>query len=61
MRISKILLLAAAIAVLPPSCGKKEYSVKGNSVIVKLQIPGQAGNDGGIYPTSSDTYPDPRA
>ena len=46
MRISKILLLAAAIAVLPPSCGKKEYSVKGNSVIVKLQIPGQAGNDG---------------
>ena len=45
MRFSKILLFAAALALLPLSCGKKEYAVKGNTVTVKLEIPGQAGND----------------
>jgi hypothetical protein len=45
MRFSKILLFAAALALLPFSCGKKEYAVKGNTVTVKLEIPGQAGND----------------
>ena len=46
MRFSKILLFAAVLALLPLSCGKKQYSVKGNTVTVKLEIPGQARNDG---------------
>ena len=50
MRFSKILLLATAVALVSFSCGPKEYSVKGNTVTVKLQapeIPGQARNDSG--------------
>ena len=39
MRFSKILLLATAVALLPLSCGPKDYSVKGNTVTVKLQAP----------------------
>ncbi|MBR3387373.1 MAG: DUF5110 domain-containing protein [Bacteroidales bacterium] len=45
MRFRKIIFFAA-LALLPLSCGKKEYSVKGNTVTVKLETPGQAGNDG---------------
>ena len=39
MRFPKILLLAATVAMLPLSCGPKDYSVKGNSVTVKLMSP----------------------
>ena len=43
MHFSKILLLATAVALLPLSCGPKDYSVKGNSVTVKLQAPAEGG------------------
>ena len=49
MRFSKILLIVAVIALLPLSCRTKIYSVRGNTVTVKLQdqeIPGQARDDG---------------
>ena len=36
-------LLLAAILLLPLSCGKKDYSVKGDSVTVKLLSPEQGG------------------
>ena len=39
MRFPKILLLATAVALVSLSCGPKEYSVKGNTVTVKLQAP----------------------
>jgi hypothetical protein len=39
MHISKILLFSAVFALLSLSCGKKEYSVKGNTVTVRLQAP----------------------
>ena len=39
MHSSKILLFVAALALLPLSCGKKEYAVKGNTVTVRLQAP----------------------
>ena len=39
MRIPKLLLLLAAVAALPLSCARKDYSVKGNTVTVKLQSP----------------------
>ena len=37
MHISKTLFFAAALVLLPLSCGKKLYSVKGNTVTVNLQ------------------------
>ena len=43
MHFSKILLLATAVALLPLSCGPKDYSVKGNTVTVKLQAPAEGG------------------
>ena len=49
MRFPKTIFLLAAVALLPLSCAQKDYSVKGNTVTVKLQpqaIPGQARNDG---------------
>ena len=39
MRIPKLLLLLAAVAALSLSCARKDYSVKGNTVTVKLQSP----------------------
>ena len=39
MRFSKILLLATAVALVSISCSPKDYSVKGNTVTVKLQAP----------------------
>ena len=49
MHISKILLFSAVFALLSLSCGKKEYSVKGNTVTVRLQAPAlrQAQEPGG--------------
>ena len=43
MHSSKILLFAAVLALLPLSCGKKDYSVKGDTVTVKLQAPTAGG------------------
>ena len=43
MRFPKILLLATAVAFVSLSCGPKEYSVKGNTVTVKLQAPAEGG------------------
>ena len=37
MRFYKILLFAAALVLLSLSCGKKDYTLKGNTVTVKLQ------------------------
>ena len=45
MHFHKILPFLAAIALIPISCAQKGYSVKGNSVTVKLEIPDQARND----------------
>ena len=48
MRISRLLLFAAVLALVPLSCAKKDYSVKGDTVTVKLQaqeIPDQTRND----------------
>ncbi len=39
MHFPKILLLATAVALVSLSCGPKEYSVKDNTVTVKLQAP----------------------
>ena len=46
MRFYNFILLAAAatIGLLPLSCAKKDYTVKGNSVTVNLQT-GQAGGE----------------
>ena len=43
MRFSRILLVAATLAILPLSCGKKDCSVKGNTVTVKLQSLAEGG------------------
>ena len=43
MRFSKILLLATAVALVSISCSPKDYSVKGNTVTVKLQAPAEGG------------------
>ncbi len=43
MRFPQILLLATSVAFLSLSCGPKDYSVKGDTVTVKLQAPAEGG------------------
>ena len=41
MRFPQSLLLATAVALLSLSCGPRDYSVKDNTVTVKLQAPAE--------------------